>query len=74
MDPKTNAEWQDAVDLAEGYLALDSARKYGLLNGGPDVDVERCEELLAKGKARGITPAPDAIEKLARALGRVGVK
>jgi hypothetical protein len=63
-DPKTNEDWQHAVDLAEFYLHLDSARKYGLVTGGPHVDVARCEEILHKGRRRGITPSPDAIERI----------
>jgi hypothetical protein len=57
------AEWQDVVDAAAVCLALDSARLYGLVVGGPGVDVERCEEILAAGKARGVLPSPDAIER-----------
>jgi len=37
-------------------LLLDSARQYGLVTGGPEIDVERCEEILTLGKARGIEP------------------
>ena len=55
-DPKTDAEWQEAVDLAEFYLRLDSARQYGLITGGPEVNVARCEALLATGKERGFRP------------------
>lgn len=63
-NPRTDAEWQDAVDAAHACLALDSARAYGLVTAGPRVNVERCEEILAAGKARGILPSPDAIERL----------
>jgi hypothetical protein len=62
-NPRTPAEWQDAVDAAHGAIALDSARKYGLVTGGPTVDVQRAAELLAKGRARGIRPRPDAIDR-----------
>lgn len=54
--PQTDAEWQEAVNLAEIWLQVDSARKYGLVTGGPDVDVERCEELLKAGAAKGFRP------------------
>lgn len=57
-DPRTPAEWQDAVDSAEFCLALQSARDYGLIAGGPGVNVDRCAELLARGAAIGIFPAP----------------
>jgi len=59
-DPTTDAEWQEAVDLAELWLLVDSVRLYGLVAGGPDVDVARCEEILRAGADRGITPRPDA--------------
>lgn len=62
-EPKTNGEWQDAVNLAEAALHLDSARKYGLVTGGPGVNVERCEEILKRGKALGILPQADCVEK-----------
>lgn len=62
--PRTRDQWQEAVDLAEVYLVIDSARKYGLVRGGPAVDVDRCEQLLAGGRARGITPAADCIERI----------
>src|SRR5919109_1085224 len=36
-EPQNPKEWQEAIDAAEFYLALDSARQYGLLTGGPTV-------------------------------------
>lgn len=63
-DPETDAEWQEAVDLAEFYLHLESAKQYGLVAGGPQkVHLERCDELLKRGSERGITPRPDAVER-----------
>jgi hypothetical protein len=59
---------QTLVDAAEGALALDSARKYGLITGGPAVDVDRCIECLEAGKRRAILPSPDAIERFSRGL------
>lgn len=32
-DPRTPREWQEAVDLAEFWILLDSARQYGLAAG-----------------------------------------
>jgi hypothetical protein len=40
--PETPSEWQDAANWCEGLLALDSARQYGLVTGGPKVNVDRC--------------------------------
>jgi hypothetical protein len=71
-NPRTPAEWQEAVDAAEGAIALDSARKYGLVTGGPEVNVERAADLLAKGRARGIRPRPDAIERFIAATMKGG--
>lgn len=65
-DPRTREEWQAAVDAAHACLCLDSARQYGLVTGGPAVDAARCAEILGRGKAMGIVPSPDAIERLAR--------
>jgi len=67
-EPRTREEWQEAADAAEGALALDSARKYGLVTGGPVVDVERCTALIDAARAGGITPAKDAIERFVAAM------
>jgi hypothetical protein len=61
-DPLTQEEWQEAVDAAEFYLLLHSARQYGLVKGGPEVNLDRCDEMLKRGRERGIVPAP--IEQL----------
>ena len=61
--PQSTAEWQEAVDLAYGALALVSARQYGLVLGGPRVNVRRCERVLALGKERGFVPSEKAIDK-----------
>jgi hypothetical protein len=61
-DPTTPAEWEEAVNLAHVYLLIDSAQKYGLLDGGPKVDVGRCEEILHRGQDRGVVPRADAVE------------
>lgn len=61
--PKSKAELQDLVDIAEGALALEAARLHGLIEGGPDVDGEKCAHLLEEAKKRGIHPRKDAIER-----------
>lgn len=63
-DPRTPAEWQDAVNIAEFFLLIDSARQYGLITGGPKTDVDRCVEILREGERRGIHPLP--FEELAK--------
>lgn len=55
-DPETREEWQDAVDQAHFYLCLDDCKMYGLITGGPVVNVERCRGLIKKGAAIGILP------------------
>lgn len=55
--PETPAEWQAAVDGAEFLLLVDSARQYGLIEGGPVVNCDRAAELLERGRALGYTPA-----------------
>ncbi|MFH1417293.1 MAG: hypothetical protein ABII12_03290 [Planctomycetota bacterium] len=67
-DPTTREEWQSAVDAAEGAIHLESARMYGWVAGGPQVNVDRCEEILRKGAKRGITPRPGAVEEFVRQL------
>lgn len=62
-DPRTRAEWQEAVDAAHGALCFDSARQYGLVTGGPEIHVARCEEILRRGAGMGVRPGPDAVEK-----------
>jgi hypothetical protein len=70
-DPQTPEQWQDAVNLAHFFMAIDSARQYGLIAGGPTVNIERCEVVLTQGREKGITPnTPNVIgkaEKAARA-------
>lgn len=55
-EPKTPAEWQEAVDAAAGARALADCMMYGLLKG-PAIDVKRCDELLEAGSARGVYPS-----------------
>ena len=50
-------EWQEAVDLANFYLLLDSCRQYGSVTGGPKINVDRCVEIIQEGKKRGISPS-----------------
>ncbi len=66
--PTTIGEWQEAVDSAHVLLLLDSARKYGLVTGGPEANIERCEEMIREGRRlHGVIPSPDAVERLVRA-------
>jgi hypothetical protein len=55
-DPETPEQWQEAVDLADFLVRLDAARQYGLVAGGPEVDLQRCDEILVGGASRGYRP------------------
>jgi hypothetical protein len=65
---RSRRQWQDLVDLAHAGLALDSARQYGLIEGGPVINQNRCIELLRAGEKRGYRPSPDAIQKFVAAI------
>jgi hypothetical protein len=65
-NPRTPAEWQEAADGAQMMLLVDAARQYGLIEGGPEVDQERCVEILRLAKRRGITPREDCVERAFR--------
>ena len=55
--PRTRRELQAAADAAEWALAVDSCRQFGLIEGGPEINVDRCLLILERAKTRGITPA-----------------
>jgi hypothetical protein len=69
-DPNNEQEWQGAVNAAEFFLALESARLYGLVEHDFRLDTARCEDILRRGKDRGFVPAP--IEDLCRAAFKGG--
>lgn len=70
QEPKTVAEWQEALDQAEMLLRLDACRLYGLITGGPKVNVDRCVELLRRGKAKGYLPSEAGVmEQVGNLLG-----
>lgn len=62
-NPTTPEEWQNAVDAAEALRLLEGARLYGLVTGGPEVNIERCDEILEQGKQLGFVPRPNAVER-----------
>ncbi len=67
-DPQTDTEWQEAVDAAHGALALDAARQYGLVMGGPVINAARCDEIIRRGAQRGVRASPDAVERFVAAM------
>ncbi len=56
-EPTTVGEWQNAVDVAAACRVLADLRMYGLIEGGPEINVQRCDEILARGRKRGIEPS-----------------
>lgn len=56
-EPQNLQEWQEAVDAAEFLIGIDSARKFGLIETTANIDINRCEEIIRKGKQVGVTPA-----------------
>src|SRR5262245_18902360 len=61
--PQTATEWQTEVDAAYVGLALDSMEQYGLVKGGPQVKVDRCQKILDLRQSYGVTPNDDAFEE-----------
>lgn len=70
MDPKSPAQWREAAAMAEACLMLESARMYGLVEGGPGVNSDRCVELLGRAKQRGIVPTKAEVDQAIAALVR----
>lgn len=62
--PRGKAQWQEAVNLAKAALVVDSARQYGLITGGPEVNVDRCMDFLAVGKGRGFLPDEAEVDRI----------
>lgn len=71
-DPETPAEWQAAVNAAKALLALDDARLYGLVTGGPKVDRDRCVHILDAGLALGWVPREHDVAALMNEIRRGG--
>lgn len=67
-NPRTKKEWQEAADGAQLAFLIDSARQYGLIEGGPKFDLDRCDWILQEAKRRGITPTPIEQMDLAKEL------
>jgi hypothetical protein len=68
--PRNPREWQEAVDIAELLLLIDSSNKYGLTEGGPRIKADRCIALLEEGRKIGYRPAPaEHLVKRLRATG-----
>jgi hypothetical protein len=62
QDPQTPEEWQECVNLAAGWRQVADCKMYGLVQGGPDIDVRRCDQLLERGRQRGVFPSRSTVE------------
>ena len=69
LNPQTLQEWQEAVDGAAGLRAIADCKMYGLIEGGPKIDVRRCDEILERGRKRGFAPSRPAVDL---AIGLIG--
>lgn len=72
IEPTTPEQWQEAVDMAEAWLRIDSARAYGLVTGGPKVNVVRCRALIAQGLTRGFRPSQEKIDAILLGMAQGG--
>jgi hypothetical protein len=57
QNPKTPEEWQLAVDAAAALRAVADLLTYRLIQGGPKINVQRCDKILERGRRRGVTPS-----------------
>ena len=70
--PRNPAQWQEAVNLAQALLLIDSARCYGLITGGPEVVLWRCDVILSRGAKRGVYPQERAVTRIALTIATGG--
>lgn len=66
--PVTPSEWREGVNAASTMLAVAIAQRYGLMRGGPVVDVEACTVMLKRGKRLGYLPRTEALDGYIRTL------
>lgn len=59
--PQTDEEWQYAADASKAFQLLESLRFYGLVEGGPVINLDKCEELLELAAERLIYPTDEGV-------------
>jgi hypothetical protein len=59
-DPVTPNEWQEAVDMAEFLLLMESAKMYGLVSFETVIHPKRCCHILALGMKHGYQPKSES--------------
>jgi len=69
-EPHTGKELQIVAAGCEALLQLDSARLYGLVTGGPIVNVDRCEQLIARAKREGCSPSEAQVDAVLQLIVR----
>jgi hypothetical protein len=61
--PSSVDEWREAAILAAACSRIEAARLYGFVQGGPAVNVARCEQILEQAKVVGIEPTEEEIDE-----------
>lgn len=59
---------QELADLSQGLILLHNAKLYGFIKGGPKIDAEHCEVVLARPAREGIVPDEDGAQRAALAF------
>jgi hypothetical protein len=62
LDPQTPEQWQEAVDSAAAMRMIADCKMYGLLEGGPVINISRCDELLERGQQLGVMPSAPVVD------------
>ena len=63
--PTTFAGWRMAAIAAAGLRLIHDARLYGFIAGGPEIVVERVDEVLDQARAHGVVPTQLEAEQAA---------
>lgn len=65
-------ELRRAALLAEALLIIDATKQYGLIEGGPKIDAERCWRVIQAAKGRRIVVSRnEAMEEAVRVVDAV---
>ena len=59
---RSHEQWRDMMAAAEACLQIDAVRQFGLIEGGPEINAERCVSILETGKARGFTVHQETVD------------
>lgn len=68
-------DWPYAARLTAGARLLADAKTYGFVDGGPNIDVDRCDDLLAEAARRGVVVTQaEATEAALALLGEINAR